>query len=330
VSTTFEKTWQQLGNQALDQSSTTNNAKNEFWFFKAFLMGQLSGQSGWSGKWSMYCSCDGTTAGTAGDGVDRWTSSFDPTKLVNASPGTNHSWAVLTRTINSVAWYVYLDYANGSPYIGTFGMSKAAPTGGTSTDRPTSTDEVFNSNWTNIQFCRFTNTSMMSALLSTTGDFAFMGQEPGNSLNTPYLGWFFQIPMETKAADTWPAVMWMAQGTNPWQQSAFQNHTLWSSRKFDGSAIISLTPLRGAVASSDPYFATTMGGVPDGADSLWDDLPIYIVCPTSGSQTLKGRLADFKWAPQALPNGYIEPDPSAPTSMVIGNTWTPFAFVADF
>lgn len=329
MSTTFEKTWQQLGNQALTTSSGTNNAKNALWWMKAFLMGQLSGQSGWSGKWSMYYSCDGTTAGTAGDGVDRWTSSFDATKMVFNSPGSNHSWAVLTQTISGTAWYIYLDYNTTGAYLASFGMSQAAPTGGSATNRPTATDEVFNSNWTNFQFSRFTSTTMMAGLLSTTGDFAFMMQEPGNNLGYPNAGWFWQIPMETKAADTWPAVMWMQQGTNPWQRTGFASHAWWSSRKFDGSAVILLAPLRGAITNSDPFFASTFGGVPDGADSLWDDLPIYVVCPTSGSQTLKGRLADFKWAPESLLNGFIEPDPSAPTSMVIGNVWTPWAFVAN-
>lgn len=330
MSTTFEKTWQQLGNQPMTTSSATNCAKNQMWWFKAFLMGQLAAQSAWTGKWSMYYSCDGTTAGSAGDGVDRWTSTFDPTKLVNAASASPHSWAVLTKTIGGLAWYVTLDYNNGNAYQASFGFSHAAPTGGDASNRPTATDEVFVSTWQATQFNRFSSTTQMAGLLATDGSFAMLGQEPGNNLGVPQFGWLFQLPQGIKTADTWPACMWLRYSSgNPWLRATFADRTYWGSRTFDGTTFLRVTTLRGSIANSDPFFGSAFGGIPDAADGLWADLPIYLVNSDSGAYTRKGRLADFKWAPESLVSGFIEPNPSAPASMVFGNLWTPWAFVAN-
>lgn len=68
----LEKTWQSFMNYVLDSSSATNTGKNAVWFIKAFLTGQVGGAKNVQGLWTIDSSCDGTTAGTAGDGVDRW------------------------------------------------------------------------------------------------------------------------------------------------------------------------------------------------------------------------------------------------------------------
>lgn len=92
-------------------------------------------------------SCDGTTAGTPGDAVNRWT---DPTKIVFANPGTAHSWIVLRFPKIQTGFEVLISCENFSTngvqltcyYSPTNGF-----TGGTVTARPTATDErVFLSN----------------------------------------------------------------------------------------------------------------------------------------------------------------------------------------
>ncbi len=87
--------------------------------------------------WTVRYSCDSSVAGTAGDGVDRWSTNAN---LVFASGA--HSWFVLR---NSNGWEICIDLNNASAN-GTsisFILSLAANfTGGTTSARPTATDEV--------------------------------------------------------------------------------------------------------------------------------------------------------------------------------------------
>lgn len=438
MSTTFEKTWQQVVNNPMDQTDTTHNAKNMMWWLVAFLTGRLGENTFASsavqfnkrntsvlrGMWSVYYMSDSSTAGAAGDGVDRWStygaalssgnsisittgagdaqwvritglsgmsasdvgnflqiagaasaannspsntpwkivafvsatsvdiynpaavtgdanngtvgltwSKFAPptytfANLVNAGAGSAHSWAVLKSiSIGGSPWYIILDYS-GAPYQISMWMSQAAPTGGSITNRPTSTDEVQAPNWNNRQIDRFTNTTWMHGLLATDGNFFLCSTEPGGNVGAFPFTWLFQVMPDRKAADTWAASMYMTHGGGgSGYRTDLQTVNNWASRKFDGSAQISLTVLRptlGGPIGGDPIFESLLSAS-DGADSLFDDFPIYVVNSVVGAFTLKGRLADFKWAPAALPDGYTEPNPQTPSSTVVGDMWTPFA-----
>lgn len=87
--------------------------------------------------WTVRYSCDGTTAGTAGDGVDRWTSTFTPSKLVRAANGVAHSWMVLRNTFSGIELCIDIVGTidgNGTP---AFARSSNPFTGGSTTTRPT-------------------------------------------------------------------------------------------------------------------------------------------------------------------------------------------------
>lgn len=97
--------------------------------------------------WTVYYSCDGTTAGSAGDGVDRWTS--DPAANINwNAAGSLHSWMVLVHEDFfgvGVPLYLLLDCTQSSSSYANAAMgvyfSAAGFTGGTTTARPTAADE---------------------------------------------------------------------------------------------------------------------------------------------------------------------------------------------
>src|SRR5574340_597122 len=97
---TLSRTWYTRAEVEFpDYSSGILQCKSGLWAIKALLMQQIAGGTvGASGAppagaaWTCYYSCDGTTAGTANDGVDRWGSPFDGSKLVYNTPGSAHSW----------------------------------------------------------------------------------------------------------------------------------------------------------------------------------------------------------------------------------------------
>lgn len=152
---TLSRAWYSRGNIPFPDTSTIAlQNKSLTWLIKASLMNQIStGQIGAEGtrpsssNWTCEYSCDGTTAGTAGDHVDRFTGAFDASKIVYANAGgTAHSWFVLKSPVTG--WqnpiWMLIDC------IGTAGTTEAsrttvlfsttAFTGGSTTTAPTSTE----------------------------------------------------------------------------------------------------------------------------------------------------------------------------------------------
>jgi hypothetical protein len=95
-----------------------------------------------STPWTMRYSCNSVTAGAAGDGVDRITTNAN---LVWANAGSAHSWIVLRQTGVATNFELLLSCEN-SQASGTTLMIVVSPaagfTGGTTTARPTATDEL--------------------------------------------------------------------------------------------------------------------------------------------------------------------------------------------
>jgi hypothetical protein len=111
----------------------------------ALLFSIKDAMTGWaSGAWTVAYSCNGTTAGTAGDGVDRWVTSSN---VVFAGAASAHSWIVLQQPTTGIQILISASpegagtlSANAcamSVYISNSG----AFTGGATTARPTASDE---------------------------------------------------------------------------------------------------------------------------------------------------------------------------------------------
>lgn len=84
-------------------------------------------------------SCDSVVAGTAGDGVNRWDADTD---LVFAAAGVAHSWYVVRLpTLLGTAEVLFDLESSATGSAASFWMSFVGFTGGTTTTRPTATDE---------------------------------------------------------------------------------------------------------------------------------------------------------------------------------------------
>lgn len=454
--TTFEKIWQYGINYKTDSTNTTTMQKNGVWWFKAFLKGDLPRRnlsktlSGdgvahvevatttqdllTQGLWTCYYSCDGSTAGTPGDGIDRWgdgtgapgtttlnmggnagttnsgsAASFTtgatiagavrmtgvanmttndvgnfmtitgaatsannsptntPFKIVQFNSSTSvdiynplgattdanngsiawternpytptantwtsivtsggaHSWFVLKSPIAIGPYYIILDYNTGSASQLNIWMSKAAPTGGTTSARPTATDEmqILNSSIVS-QFTQNTTTgNYMHGILSTDGYFnCFISR--GNGAGYVESAWIWQILGDTKAPDNYKAYSFYnwGNGGEAITIGSLQTTNRQVARNFNGSAIMSGT--MAVFYSNGNNYALLDLGLIDFNDGQYDDLPIYIFNNASGQYTLKGRLVDIRQCPGALPSGFTEPSPSNPVSTCIGSTvWVP-------
>ena len=89
--------------------------------------------------WTVRYSCDGTTAGSAGDGVDRWTSTFTPSKLVRASNGVAHSWMVLRNAASGLEACIDISGTVDGSGLLSFARVSNPFTSGSTTTRPTAT-----------------------------------------------------------------------------------------------------------------------------------------------------------------------------------------------
>ena len=88
--------------------------------------------------WVVRYSCNSVTAGTAGDGVDRWATVAN---LVWNNAGAAHSWMVLRQTGIHSTYEILLSLEPLSSTNLIVAQSDVGFTGGTTTARPTATDE---------------------------------------------------------------------------------------------------------------------------------------------------------------------------------------------
>jgi hypothetical protein len=327
--TTLEKTWQHSWNYAPTTTSQTNQAKNIAWFFKAFLMGQLSTyyngdgsvvSGSPTGAWTCYSSSDGAGGFGNGDTTDRWTASFDATKIVGNTAGSNHSWFVLKSPVGFGPVYITIDMNSATATIFSVLWSKTAPSAGTATARPTAADEVSVSNWASTTFSQSDTTQHCHGSLSANGDFSMFTTDAGGFLSS---AWLFQKLADTRTGDTYPWAMYYRYiaGGAVLSQSNLGTVANWGVRNFNGSGLLTnFNPLIPGVGNiSFPSHNT----IQDFTDGLYADWPMYSFNNTGGAFTLKGRFSDLRWCPQGLPTGFCEPSPLNPVSCVMGHIWVP-------
>lgn len=149
--------------------------------------------------WTVRYSCDGTTAGSAGDTVDRWAADAN---LVWS--GTTHSWIVLRQTGIATNFELCIDLANANSYVTTFVVSPSAGfTGGTTSARPTATDQIVlpETDWGH--YASTTATYKLHVLQSTDGQVTHVVVFSNNLLTGH---WMFQKPKNPVSGWTNPSV----------------------------------------------------------------------------------------------------------------------------
>lgn len=248
--------------------------------------------------------------------------------IVNNAAGA-HSWIVLKSPAGLGPIYFTIDL-NVSTNNVSFVYAKTAPTGGSTTARPTSVDEVYPSagNWNNIQVHNGGTTVRAHGGLATDGNFHMMSSFDGN-------GFFYSIVMlqyiaEAKSLDNYPVHMYF-KGANSGVLTIGNitgNNTL-TNASFFGRTRTGLTMIANDATqwcwntSSGQLFVNALTTT-DYADSQYNDMPVYIYNQVSGYKSLRGRWIDYRWCPGNIPSGAIESSQTSPTSVVIGNFWIPY------
>lgn len=246
---------------------------------------------------------------------------FDQSKLVFSA--TTRSWFVLYNPF--LNHYLTIDCVSAAQTQIVLCLSKTAPTGGTTTARPTATDEYGRTSIFNF-ISNNTGTTVWwwHAALATTGDFTLLGTKGGGSGNIEQAV-IVQALADAKAADDYPVVMYLnfSNGTQEALDVGPMNTTTnWFGRRFDGAAVLAnLVPLEPSSESLASVFDEI--GTSDFVDSRFDDAPVYMFNNTAANYTLKGRLADIRRAPSSMVSGFCEPNPQAPDSVILGDYWFP-------
>lgn len=328
-----EKTWQFAMNQAFgDVSSVHNQGAWWTWFVVQALLGRvpLTDASGAAiaspqGLWTIAGSSDGVTAGM--DGVDRWGSTFDATKFVwGANTSAARSWVVLQAPAAFGSYWLTIDLVGtDGEYCILFG-AWAAPTGGSTTARPTSTVEQYvGSSGTSPRPWSDTATVVgrhAHLILATDGSFFVLQSIDGSGKFQGYIT--SHKIMDTKLGDTYPhGVLFSNFATG----GAFIGSDLntngstanWSSNNNSGPVGGNLAGL--STPTGSLTFSVFNGGV-DTLDNTYNDWPIYFIPSTL--RTIKGRFADWRWT-HGDPNkdGMVYPLTGTPTDMRVGGTWVP-------
>jgi len=259
----------------------------------------------------------------ANNGAISWTErnnfTFDNTKITGAA--TAHSWMVLKSPAALGPYYLIIDLNVAT--VGTIGVvvvAKTAPTGGTTSARPTSTDEV------TISTTSFftTGTGRMHGGIATDGNFHILSSADGS-------GWvgflMFQVLADTKSNDLYKALLYCrggGSGNNLASFTGLQAQTTSSVRHFNGSVVLAPTALYMSGTAVNNQFFNSFLTTADYVDSSYPDWPIYWLVTTVGYQSLKGRWVDYRWCPFSMLDGTAESNQSTPTSVVVNDIWVPY------
>ena len=281
---TLSKTWQfNVNNQTTAQGTPLADSRKTLRAIKNAMIGFATN------PWTVRYSCDSVTAGTAGDGVDRWSAD---TKLVWANAGTAHSWIVLRQTGIGTTYELLISCENSTPSNLTLLTSISGFSGGSTTARPTATDELtvassgqwvsgtdVSNRWSVMQS---TDGQCTRILVGYSGNFTtlIVLDKPNN----PTTGW---------TTPNFNALYFAVGGLNTVTTGVISaTSPLARSRIGSVNGSVSLT-----IEGIGNNFATdtTIGNIANEVDSSWDMWPLGIACITSGARGRHGSLFDL-WA----------------------------------
>lgn len=276
---------------------------------KQAFIGTIGGSA--AGAWTVRYSCDGVTAGTAGDGVDRWGAAYTPANIVRGAAAAARSWIVMrsptlaTGSANGgvpMTVEVLISFGDSAvDYNAVIAYSKTGFTGGTATVNPSATDmwggfSVAPTTSAAIAYSSGARSNRLHALRSSSGDLVLFGVNVG-AVGRADFGLVVAAPVGCKASDVYPVFT-----TGYYQDNA----EVFSATQFGVSAngptqIRTWTGGTG-VGLAGPMIPVTSYTGPDSADAnKVIDLPSWILCQiTSGALFTRGRLADIGVMPSSI------------------------------
>lgn len=310
-------TWsKELRDQAYPDTSTNAlAAKSGVWMLYSMLLGY----TGAATDWALVGSSDASTAGM--DTTTRLGTSWTAAKWTRAAAGSAHSWFVLQSPTLGVYLCVDLSTANDL-YPASIYWAKTAFTGGSTTARPTSTDEVGLAGTSSRQFATDATAHRANILVSSRGDFVFAPVKNGAGVTVS--GLTLIKSLGTKASDAWPWFMFWGQLTSA---STLCASTSWAGRTFTGGGAGTIVPPFLASASNGTIALAAFPSTGDAQDQTYPDVPLLFLDSASGAASFRGRAPDIGWAPTACPNGAVSSDG---LRVKVDGLWLPFTVAPTF
>lgn len=290
---TPELTWAYNVNQTFTASVDAYSTVREVLFnIKQSL---TSSAGGVSSPWVVVSSSNATVA-SAGD---NWSTSAD---VVSAYNGQNHSWVVLQQSAlgnYQILIDYYSDAGNGARY--NFWISNAAGfTGGSTTSRPTATDEYQRIN--NLAFIYDSSSPVQCALHVLR---SVDGYNTGifiTSTGFNQTAWLINKPADNPVAWS-PAVVATIASTNGNSDALTHsnfNQNAYSRARINGNNV-------GIYLTGEGFGDGTVAenfNIPNQLDDSYAILPMGVACNESPVRGRHGRLRDIWWGQSSAPPAY--------------------------
>jgi hypothetical protein len=309
-----ELTWTSDVNRAVASASTAAiQSQWELWYLCASLVGNTGlGFASNAGNWSVVRTC-GSTDGTAGnltaDTTDRLhlggSGAFTTNDWVfgaNTTSGTGRSWALLQSPSALGSYYLIVDFGNATGGRCDLVIGKTLSTNGTTTARPTLTDEWV---YSGAQYSSntITATHRCSLMLSSRGDFWFY--ETFTAAATMYSAFGVTKLQNVHSADGYQVVSLFAGGNGVNGASGFQmnvtgstslcgsTNTTIKGRNYSGSSLptwVCIAPSYSNGGTGTSVINVTTATAQNVSDATYNGFPAWVL--DFSATELKGRLAD--------------------------------------
>lgn len=240
-----------------------------------------------SGLANVRYSCNSTVAGTAGDGVNRWAAITD---LVWNNAGSAHSWIVLRLFSNAELLISCEGSAVNGQNLTVVTSANAGFTGGTTTARPTATDErvvVNNTTWGGTVN---SDTSLKMHLIKSTDGQSWRWLIGNTSQIST--AWIFGKAIQFNAT-SWPnSLVMFAVGGSPGAGTSVLTQTnLNTNANFFGYGASAMTLFLGGMAFGGAQANVTIVSAND-LSSNWPFLPQELFSTTTSNRGAHGYLSD--------------------------------------
>lgn len=330
---TLSRAYYTRNNAPLDDNTTAQRiAQSGLHRLKAHLMDQVStgtigpeGARPASSIWSCISSSDGTTYNSSGDAIG---SAFNAAKWVRAAAeGTAHTWIQLYNANAGV--YLIINYIGASDTLAQVIYSRTAFTGGSLTNRPTSTAEWYMGSASNssVTVATDTNTSAQHRshfTVASNGEFFYATSRDGT-------GVFYHLHAVLNAVQ--PDANDDHQSWSLYHGSTSgRGAGVWASLATVGTCLNGRNPGNTLTISTGGMLTYTFGSSAwpgingsDGKTGQYRPFPAYVVTYTTVT-AFRGTLPDV-WAIGTAAVGSSYPTAAAQTHMIIGDALVPSSVV---
>lgn len=321
-----DKTWQYYINKGKPFTGTATT--DAAYMFLNMKIGLTTFSSN---PWTVVYSCNGTTAGTAGDGVDRWGSDLSDTSNIvhGAGPANTRSWIVLKQTGIATNFQICIDLIYGTSDMDVVYSYSAGFTGGTTTARPTATDEiVLTSNYSIFDTGTTTN-DIFHMMMSTDGQVTRMFMCSSDGLIYGILS--FEVPKFPPTEWTTPHVC-LCTFINSSNDTSTYDILCKATQKANGAGAWTafLNPLTNTTEkiflylSTEGCFSDQVGNLDyAGVNQIsgkYEMYPVGVLCTLAPFRGRHGTLYDLWFIPQYIRSGT--------TFATTGSTYVSFGVLA--